>query len=118
MSTMDLIAILPILILLGWTLALILISLILVLALRSVKIGILSMVPNLVPAAMGFGIWGMINGEIGMALSLVAGMTFGIVVDDTVHFLSKYLRARREHGSGTRAAPPRRGTAAACRCRA
>jgi len=28
----------------------------------------------------------------------VAGMTFGIVIDDTVHFLSKYLRARRENG--------------------
>ncbi|MGD2076367.1 MAG: MMPL family transporter, partial [Gammaproteobacteria bacterium] len=35
-------------------------------------------------------------GEVGLALSVVAGMTLGIVVDDTVHFLSKYLRARRE----------------------
>jgi predicted RND superfamily exporter protein len=33
-----------------------------------------------------------------MALPVVASMTFGIVVDDTVHFLSKYLRARREQG--------------------
>ena len=40
----------------------------------------------------------IINGEVGMALSVVASMTFGIVVDDTVHFLSKYLRARREQG--------------------
>ncbi len=47
---------------------------------------------------MGFGIRALINGEVGMALSLVASMTFGIVVDDTVHFLSKYLRARREKG--------------------
>jgi len=31
-----------------------------------------------------------------MSVSIVAGMTLGIVVDDTVHFLSKYLRARRE----------------------
>jgi len=29
---------------------------------------------------------------------VVMGMTLGIVVDDTVHFLSKYLRARREQG--------------------
>jgi predicted RND superfamily exporter protein len=35
---------------------------------------------------------------VGLALSVVAGMTLGIVVDDTVHFLSKYLRARREEG--------------------
>lgn len=31
-------------------------------------------------------------------------MTFGIVVDDTVHFLSKYLRARRERGLSPEAA--------------
>lgn len=84
--------------LLGTAVALVLISGLLVFALRSVKIGLLSMVPNLVPAAMGFGLWGMTVGEVGLALSVVSGMTLGIVVDDTVHFLSKYLRARRESG--------------------
>ena len=82
----------------GTTIALLLISLILVFALRSVKIGLLSLVPNLVPAALAFGLWGMTVGQIGLALSIVTGMTLGIVVDDTVHFLSKYLRARREKG--------------------
>jgi len=84
--------------LLGTTVALILISLVLVFALRSVKIGLVSLVPNLVPAAMGFGLWGIMVGEIGLSLSVVASMSLGIVVDDTVHFLSKYLRARREKG--------------------
>jgi predicted RND superfamily exporter protein len=45
---------------------------------------------------MGFGLWGMLVGEVGLSLSIVASMSLGIVVDDTVHFLSKYLRARRE----------------------
>ena len=84
--------------LVGTAVALLLISLILILALRSVKIGLVSMIPNLVPAAMGFGLWGLLVGEVGLSLSIVAGMTLGIVVDDTVHFLSKYLRARRENG--------------------
>ena len=84
--------------LLGTTLALILISGILMLAFRSVKTGLISMVPNLVPAAMGFGLWGIFIGEVGLALSIVTTMTLGIVVDDTVHFLSKYLRAKREYG--------------------
>ncbi len=47
---------------------------------------------------MAFGLWGMMVGQVGLALSIVTGMTLGIVVDDTVHFLSKYLRARREKG--------------------
>jgi predicted RND superfamily exporter protein len=80
----------------GTSLALVLISLILIFALRSLKIGLVSLIPNLAPAAMGFGLWGLLVGEVGLALSVVAGMTLGIVVDDTVHFLSKYLRARRE----------------------
>lgn len=84
--------------LIGTTLALIMISLILIFALRSLKIGLISLIPNLVPAAMGFGLWGLLIGEVGISLSIVAGMTLGIVVDDTVHFLSKYLRARREKG--------------------
>jgi len=84
--------------LLGTAVALVLISMILIVALRSPKIGLVSMVPNLVPAGMAFGLWGLLVGQIGLSLSVVASMTLGIVVDDTVHFLSKYLRARREKG--------------------
>ncbi len=80
----------------GTTLALVLISVILIFALRSLKMGVLSLIPNLVPAGLAFGLWGMAVGQVGMSLAVVAGMTLGIVVDDTVHFLSKYLRARRE----------------------
>ena len=82
----------------GTTIALVLISLILFFALRSWRYGLLSLIPNLIPAGMAFGIWAIVNGEIGLALSVVTAMTLGIVVDDTIHFLSKYLRARREKG--------------------
>ena len=83
------------------TLALVMISLLLVMAFRSVKLGIASLVPNLVPAAMGFGVWGIIDGWVSMDIAPVMGMTLGIVVDDTVHFMSKYLRARREGNLAT-----------------
>jgi len=59
---------------------------------------LLSLIPNLAPPAMAFGIWGLLVGEVGFALAVGIGMTIGIIVDDTVHFLSKYLRARREKG--------------------
>lgn len=81
---------------LGVFISLFVISLILVIALRSFKIGLISMIPNLVPAIIAFGIWAVIDGQVGMTVSVVAGVTLGIVVDDTIHFLSKYLRARRE----------------------
>ena len=80
----------------GTIIALFLISLLMVFALRNWKIGVLSLIPNIMPAAMGFGLWGLTSGRIDIGLSIVMGMTLGIVVDDTIHFLSKYLRARRE----------------------
>ena len=82
----------------GTVVALIVISMILIFALRSFKLGMLSLIPNLAPAGMAFGVWALLVGEVGLSISVVAAMTLGIVVDDTVHFLSKYLRARREQG--------------------
>nr|VFJ76651.1 MAG: hypothetical protein BECKFW1821C_GA0114237_11074 [Candidatus Kentron sp. FW] len=84
--------------LLGALFALTLISLVLMLTLRSVKLGLISLILNLLPVVMAFGIWGILVGEVDLGLAGVAVVTIGIVVDDTVHFLSKYLRARREQG--------------------
>ncbi len=84
--------------LIGTVAVLVAISAILLFALRSLRVGLISIVPNLIPAAAGFGIWGLTVGQVGLSLSVVVAMTIGIVVDDTVHFLSKYLRARREYG--------------------
>jgi len=82
----------------GVAFALTLISLMIMISLRSFKIGLISLIPNLVPPVMAFGIWGILIGEVGFTLAVGLGMTIGIIVDDTVHFLSKYLRARREKG--------------------
>lgn len=90
--------------LVGAAVALVAVSLLLMLALRSVRYGLLSLIPNLFPAGMAFGLWAWVNGEIGLAVSVVGCMTLGIVVDDTVHFLSKYVRAKRELGQGTQEA--------------
>ncbi len=82
----------------GTTLAFLFVSVMLVVAFRSLRYGALSLIPNLVPAVAAFGVWAVLVGRVNIALSVVAAMTFGIVVDDTVHFLSKYIRARRENG--------------------
>ena len=84
--------------LIGTSVALVFISAVLIFFLGSLKYGLISLIPNLTPALAAFGIWGATVGQVGIGLSIVTGMTLGIVVDDTVHFLSKYLRARREKG--------------------
>ncbi len=80
----------------GVAFALALISLLIFISLRSFKIGLISLIPNLVPPMMSFGLWAILVGEVGFALALSVSMIIGIIVDDTVHFLSKYTRGRRE----------------------
>ena len=77
-------------------LAAVLISALLMLSLRSWKLGTISLLPNMVPALLGFGVWQLLSGEINLGLSVVASMSLGIIVDDTVHFLAKYQHARQE----------------------
>ncbi|CAA0106088.1 Siderophore exporter MmpL4 [BD1-7 clade bacterium] len=83
----------------GALLALFLISVILTMVFKSFKYGAISLIPNLLPAGVGYGIWAIINGELNMGQMLVLSITIGIVVDDTVHFLTKYLRARQMHNN-------------------
>ena len=80
----------------GTIIAMSLISLILIVVLRSVRIGLISLLPNFIPAAVSFGLWGYLVGRVGMAASVVTVVAFGIIVDDTIHFLTKYLKARKE----------------------
>jgi len=81
--------------LIGTLIALFGISIVLLMVLKSVKLGLISLIPNIIPAAMAYGVWGMTLGFVDIALSIVACATLGIVVDDTVHFLHKYKLARQ-----------------------
>ena len=76
--------------------ALIGISFIILLVLRNIKYGIISLIPNLLPAVMAFGLWGYSVGSVTLAVSIVVAMTLGIVVDDSVHFMLKYAKARKK----------------------
>ncbi len=82
----------------GTGLGFLVIAVILAVSLGSLRIGAVSLIPNVLPAAMAFGIWAWLYGEVGFAISAVAGLSIGIIVDDTVHFLVKYRRARGQLG--------------------
>ncbi len=80
----------------GFTLSLALITLTLMIGLRSVRYGLISIMPNLFPATIVFGLWGLFRGEIGPYVLMLFSISIGLVVDDSVHILSKYLTARRQ----------------------
>ena len=81
--------------LLGTIVAMAIVSLLLLLIFRSVRLGLISLVPNFAPAAMAMGLWGYVVGEVGVAASVVTAIAFGIIVDDTIHFMTKYASARK-----------------------
>jgi predicted RND superfamily exporter protein len=68
------------------------VTLTILVATRSVRHGLLSVVPNAFPAAMALGLWGLFVGEVNSAVTIVFSITLGLVVDNTVHFISKYRR--------------------------
>jgi len=80
----------------GTGIAITLITIILVISLRSFRYGFISLLPNVIPAVMAIGLWSLLVGEAGFSIAFVASVTLGIIVDDTVHFLSKYTLARKE----------------------
>lgn len=80
----------------GTVLAVVAIAAIMVVALQSVRLGLLSLVPNGLPVLTTFGAWALLVGEVGFSVATVASISLGLIVDDTVHFLSKYVRARNE----------------------
>lgn len=84
--------------------AAIVISLCLIVALGSVRLGLLSLIPNVLPILMAFGVWGLFVGQLGFSVAIVAAISLGIVVDDTVHFMSAVLHARKAKGLGIDAA--------------
>lgn len=80
--------------LLGGLFAIIGVTLTIFLALRSFRYAFVSIIPNSLPALMAFGVWGIFVGQVNMAVAGVFSISLGILVDDTVHFISKYRDGR------------------------
>ncbi len=95
----------------GTITALLIISLLIGIVLKSLKLGLISLVSNLLPIMIGFSFWYMISGNINMGLSVVIALTMGIVVDDTVHFLSKYKNYNNKKESSIKGAYKSTGNA-------
>lgn len=79
----------------GMLTVMVLVSGLMILTLRNARLGLVSLVPNVLPAILAFGLWGWLVGDVNLGSTVVTTMTFGIVVDDTVHILMHYQRHRR-----------------------
>jgi len=80
----------------GYVLSLLLITAALIFGMRSLSYGLLSMLPNLLPAVFVFGVWGLLVGSIDPFVMMLFSISIGLVVDDTVHILSSYQTCRSQ----------------------
>jgi uncharacterized protein len=73
------------------------ISAIMLVVFRSFSIGLLSLVPNMFPIVLNFGIMGALGIPLNTATAVIATVAIGIAVDDTIHFLTEYRRQRKNY---------------------
>ena len=63
---------------------------------RSFQYGFLSLIPSLFPIVIAGGLMQAMGDTLDFASMIVAAVTFGIAVDDTIHVMTRYIRARKE----------------------
>lgn len=88
----------------GFSLSFLLITLTMIVGLQSIKYGLLSILPNLFPATIVFGFWGLFVGNLSPYTLMLFSISIGLVVDDSVHILSKYISAKSEGATPIEAA--------------
>lgn len=64
-------------------------------------IGLLAMLPNMLPVVIYFGTLGWTGITLNVVTGLVASLVLGIAVDDTIHMLERFRTAARKHASET-----------------
>jgi len=83
----------------GFSLALITIFVMLSLLVRSLKLGLLAMVPNCIPIFLTFGIMGWAGIYLDLGTVLIASIAIGLAVDDTIHFIARFRLLFQQHGT-------------------
>jgi len=81
-----------------FTLAFVLIFICIALLLKSVRIGMMSMIPNLIPIAITLGVMGYGGINLDVATIMIASVAIGISVDDTIHFLYRFKEELKKDG--------------------
>ena len=79
----------------GFSIGIIFITLILWIAFRNTRLVIVSIITNTFPILIALGLWYFLYGIVDLAVSTVASVSFGIIVDDTIHFLYGFHKKKK-----------------------
>jgi len=81
----------------SYGIALIAITLMMVVMLGSLKLGLISMIPNLLPIIMTMGLMGWMGIPLDLNSLMIGSIAMGVVVDDTVHFMYNFQKYYDRH---------------------
>jgi hypothetical protein len=76
----------------SYAIALSVITILMVLLIGRIRIGLLSMIPNLAPILLMLGVIGFFNLSMDLFTMMVASIAIGLAVDDTIHFMHNFRR--------------------------
>lgn len=62
----------------------------------SIRLGLMALLPNIFPSTIALGLWGLLVGEVNMAVAVIFTISSGIIVDDTIHLFSKFAEGLRK----------------------
>ncbi|MCA9520844.1 MAG: MMPL family transporter [Myxococcales bacterium] len=89
----------------SFSLALLVIGVMMMIQLRSIKLGLIAMIPNVLPIAIGLGVMGFLGIDLDIGTAMIASVAIGISVDDTIHFMERHshkFREGRDYPTATR----------------
>jgi len=78
--------------------AVVIIFIVITLEFRSLRIGLMSMIPNLIPVLLTYGAMGWLGIKLELSTVVVFTISLGIAVDDSIHFLVRFREEFRKHG--------------------
>ena len=64
-------------------------------AFRSLRIGLISLFPNIFPVALLLGTLGWVGVPVNIGTAMIASVSMGLTVDSTIHYIFAFERARR-----------------------
>lgn len=64
-------------------------------AFRSIRIGLLSLFPNVFPVALVMGLLGWSGMRVNIGTAMITSVSMGLTVDSTIHYITAFERARR-----------------------
>ena len=74
-----------------------------VLLVGSLRLGLVSMIPNLLPIVLVMGLMWLLGFPLDLFTMLIGSIAIGLAVDDTVHFMHNFRRYHAESGDVSRA---------------